>query len=355
MKITKCEVWPVTLTLEEPFTIAYSTMQHAVNYFVRIDTDSGISGFGCSAYDEEVTGENEHTINRALNDIAVPLLIGEDPLSLGSLLDRLHTHIPHDPTAMASIDMALYDILGKKAGLPLYQLLGGARNAIRSSITIGIQPVDEVVKKAQQWVKRGYETLKIKGGVSVQEDIEKLIKIREVVGKRVHIYFDANQGYSIEDALKCLQTLHTIGAQFIEQPCNKQNLQAFKILRERSNALVPIMADEAILGPEDVLKVISAGGADLFNIKLAKTGGIRRALQLDAVATAYGARTMVGCMDEAGLGVAAGLHVALSSPNVAYADLDGHVEFIDDPTYHAVKIVDGYVYPNDVPGLGFSF
>lgn len=92
----------------------------------------------------------------------------------------------------------------------------------------------------------------------------------------------------------------------------------------------------------------------MYNIKLAKTGGIWRAMKLDAVAAAVGARTMVGCMDEAGLGIAAGLHMALSSPNVEYADLDGHVEFIDDPTYHAVRIVDGRVYPNDAPGLGFS-
>ena len=115
------------------------------------------------------------------------------------------------------------------------------------------------------------------------------------------------------------------------------------------------MADEAILGPEDVATLYKQGGADMYNIKLAKTGGIGRALQFDAVATSIGKRTMVGCMDEAGLGIAAALHMALSSNNVEYADLDGHVEFIDDPSYHAVKIIDGYVYPQDSYGLGFSF
>ncbi len=355
MKIINCEVWPVTLTLEEPFTIAYSTMETAINYFIRIDTDAGISGFGCSAFDEEVTGENEHTVDRALRDVAVPMLLGEDPLSYGALLERLHRQLPDQPTAMASVDMALFDIVGKKAGMPLYQLLGGARSSILSSITIGIQPVDDVVKKATQWVGRGYKALKIKGGVSVEDDMEKLLKVREVVGSDIHLYFDANQGYSREEALQCIQVLHRVRASFIEQPCDKRNLQLLDTLRRDSNNKVPVMADEAVLGPEDVLKVIAAGGADLFNIKLAKTGGIWRAMKLDAVASAYGARTMVGCMDEAGLGIAAGLHVALSCPNVRFADLDGHVEFIDDPSYHAVRIVDGYVYPNDAPGLGFSF
>ena len=352
MKITHCEAWPVTLTLEEPFTIAYSTTEQVINYFFRIETDSGITGFGCSAFDEEVTGETEHTIKKALNDIAIPMLLGENPLAYHDILSRMRNEMVQSPTAMASVDMALYDILGKRAQLPLYQLLGGGRDRIKSSITIGIRPVDQVVEKAISWTKKGYKALKIKGGVSIEEDIEKLIKVREVVGKDVHIYFDANQGYSIEEAKQCIEVLSNIKAKFIEQPCHKRNIQAFTTLR---NSSIRIMADEAILGPEDVVSLYKQGGADMYNIKLAKTGGINRALKLDAIATSIGARVMVGCMDEAGLGIAAALHMALSSNNVEYADLDGHVEFIDDPSYDAVKIIDGYVYPQEAYGLGFSF
>lgn len=351
MKITHVEAWPVTLTLAEPFTIAYCTTEKVVNYFLRIETDSGITGFGCSAFDEEVTGENENTIKKALNDIAIPMLLGENPLAYHDILSRMRQQMKSFPTAMASVDMALYDILGKKAKLPLYQLLGGGRERIKSSITIGIQPVSQVIEKAISWTKKGYKALKIKGGVLVEDDIEKLIKVREVVGNDVHIYFDANQGYSIEEAKQCIHILSKIKAKFIEQPCNKRDIQAFTTLR---NSSIRIMADEAVLGPEDVATLYKQGGADMYNIKLAKTGGIQRALQLDAVASSIKARTMVGCMDEAGLGIAAALHMALSSNNVEYADLDGHVEFIDDPSYDAVKIIDGYVYPQDAYGLGFS-
>ncbi|NCB02329.1 MAG: dipeptide epimerase [Spirochaetia bacterium] len=352
MKITACSAWPVTLTLEEPFTIAYSTTEKVVNYFLKIETDSGITGFGCSAFDEEVTGENEESVKNALNDIAIPLLLGLDPLSYSDILFRLRDEMKNFPTAMASVDMALYDILGKKANLPLYKLLGAGRNRIASSITIGILPVERLIEKALMWKKRGYFTLKIKGGLSVDEDIEKLIKVREQVGNDTHIYFDANQGYSVEEAKRCILTLDTIHAKFIEQPCKKDNHEAFTLLK---NSKIRVMADEAVLGPEDVALLYSHGGADMYNIKLAKTGGIHRALQLDAVASSIGARTMVGCMDEAGLGIAAALHMALSSNNVEFADLDGHVEFIDDPSYDAVRIKDGFVYPNESPGLGFSF
>ena len=118
---------------------------------------------------------------------------------------------------------------------------------------------------------------------------------------------------------------------------------------------MPIMADEAVLGAEDAVRLINAGGADMYNIKLAKTGGIWRARQLDAVAAASGCTTMTGCMDEAGLGIAAALHVALASTNVRYADLDGHVEFIDDPSYDAVRIIDGLCIRTMSRDWGFSF
>ncbi len=92
--------------------------------FFRIETDSGITGFGCSAFDEEVTGETEHTIKKALNDIAIPMLLGENPLAYHDILNRMRNEMLQSPTAMASVDMALYDILGKKHNSPFINFLG---------------------------------------------------------------------------------------------------------------------------------------------------------------------------------------------------------------------------------------
>lgn len=354
MKIIRCEAWPVRLTLDEPFSIAYATIDHTTNVFFRIETDGGFTGFGCAAHDEEVTGETATTVETALRDIAIPQLIGEDPLRPARILERLMGRLQKQPTAMAAVDMALWDIMAKKAGLPLYRLLGGYGNSLRTSVTIGIQPPSQTVQKSLEWVRRGFTTIKLKGGKEVDEDRERIIKVREAVGPDVQFYFDANQGYSVIQALQCMEVLHRVHAEFIEQPCDKKELDTFFVLRVAIGTGFPVMADEAVLGPEDALKLIRHGGADMYNIKLAKTGGIRRALQLDAVAAAAGAPTMVGCMDEAGLGVAAGVHLALSSANVKYADLDGHLEFTDDPTAAAVTIVDGTIIPPESPGLGFS-
>lgn len=354
MKITACEAWPVSLELEEPFSIAYSTIDHAVNWFLRVETDAGVTGFGCAAPDEEVTGENETTIGKALNETIIPILKGQDLDFLTKILEELRTWLGNQPTALASADMALMDLLSKKAGLPLYRMLGGYRSSMPTSVTVGIQPVEDTVRKALQWRDRGFKVLKIKGGRELEEDIEKIVKLREALGSSIELRFDANQGYTIANTLRFIRETAGAGLEFIEQPTPKDDFGAFAELRRETGDSVRIMADESVLGPESALVLACTGMPDLYNIKLTKTGGIRRAVQLDSVAAAAGAGTMVGCMDEAGLGVSAGLAFALSSSNVLYADLDGHLEFTNDPTFDAVRIQDGIIYPVEKPGLGIE-
>jgi L-alanine-DL-glutamate epimerase-like enolase superfamily enzyme len=354
MKIRHCEAWKLRLDLEEPFSIAYSTIDHTFNWFLRIETDTGLTGFGCSAYDEEVTGENEESIGSALNETVIPLLQGGDLTYTGRILEELHRALASQPTAAASADMALFDLVAREAGLPLYRMIGAFRDSIPTSVTIGILDVGDTVRKALSWYERGYRVLKLKGGRSIEEDIEKIRKIRERLGAEVELRFDANQGYSVAETLRFIEATAAAGLEFIEQPASKDDHAVFGALRAERSTPTPLMADEAVLGPEDALALACGGPPDLYNIKLAKTGGIRRAMQLDAVAAAAGAATMVGSMDEAGLGIAAGLHFALSSANVRYADLDGHLEFRNDPTCEAVRIQDGVMFPREEAGLGFT-
>jgi L-alanine-DL-glutamate epimerase-like enolase superfamily enzyme len=354
MKITSCDIWPVKLTLEEPFSIAYMTIDHTINVFIRISTDEGIIGFGCGGHDQEVTGENGETIERTLREVAEPMLKGEDPLCWTMLTERIRSCIPQQPTALAAVDMALMDIAAKKAGMPLYRMLGGVLKPVPTSITIGIQSIDQTLERAVHWKKKGFSTLKIKGGNNLDEDIEKIVRIRETVGKEMGIFLDANQGYTYQEARACIRVLAENGGLCIEQPCPREDLNQFTEIKRELENLVPIMADESVLGPEDALKLIQTGSADMINIKLAKSGGVRRALQTDALAQAAGVPTMMGSMDESGLGIAAGVHTLLSSPNCRYADLDGALEFIDDPAADAVILKNGTLMPSQRPGLGFD-
>jgi L-alanine-DL-glutamate epimerase-like enolase superfamily enzyme len=199
MKIKKIETWTVSMKLAEPYIIAYETVEEVTNIFVRIETDKGINGFGCAAPDENITGETPDSVILAIEEKLAPGLLGIDPLRTAMAVEGLRPFLKDNASAFAAIDIALFDILGKACALPLWVLLGGFRDRIKTSVTIGILPVDETVRKAVDWVKKGFMCLKLKGGTDVESDIHRLIRVREEVGKEIELRFDANQGYTPDE------------------------------------------------------------------------------------------------------------------------------------------------------------
>ncbi|OGL44717.1 MAG: dipeptide epimerase [Candidatus Schekmanbacteria bacterium RBG_13_48_7] len=352
MKITKIESWLVSMRLEEPYTISYETVEVTTNVFLRILTNTHFIGYGCAAPDEYITGETPDFVMKSIRNVVEPMLIGSDPLRSAMLLERIKDVFPSSPSMLAAVDMALLDILGKVGQVPLWKLLGGFRDRIKTSITIGIMPEYETIERAKYWMSQGFKSLKLKGGKNVNEDIVKIIKVRETVGKEIELRFDANQGFSVEETVEFVEKTRSANLELIEQPTPKEQLD---LLGNVTNAVhIPVMADESLMTLRDSFRLAKRNLADMVNIKLMKVGGISEALQINSVARSAGLEVMVGCMDEAALAIAAGLAFALARPNVTYADLDGHIGLVNDPSKNAVILRNGILFPTNNPGIGYN-
>jgi L-alanine-DL-glutamate epimerase-like enolase superfamily enzyme len=232
-------------------------------------------------------------------------------------------------------------------------MFGGYRRRILTSVTIGILPVDETVARARDFIGQGFQCLKLKGGLDPDLDAERVLKVREAVGERIRLRFDANQGYTVEQTMAFVAAVRRGKLELIEQPTPKG--EPHLLGRAAASVSLPVMADESLVSLRDAFKLARRDLADMVNVKLMKVGGLSEALKIDAVSQSAGIEVMVGCMDEAALGIAAGLQYALARRNVHFADLDGHLDLLDDPTDGAVILQDGWLIAKEEPGLGFTF
>ncbi len=350
-RILKVEAWVETFELREPYVIAYERLERVDNVFLRLDAGRW-TGHGCAAPDLAVTGESAATVTRVLNEIAAPVLGGADPLARAAALAELDEPLRQHPAALAAVDLALHDLLGKAAGLPLWKLLGGHRDRIETSVTLGILGLEETVRAARERTGEGYRHLKLKGGLDVEGDISRVLAVRRAVGREIGLRFDANQGYSVSESVRFVEATADAGLDLIEQPTTRDKPEWLgKVTRAVE---LPVMADESLLFARDAYRLGRRGLADRVNIKLMKVGGIARAQRVDAVARTARLESMVGCMDESALAIAGALAFALASPNVVYADLDGHLDLVGDPAAGSLPVVDGCLVGPEGAGLGIE-
>lgn len=351
MKIARIHTRREHLPLSRPYTIAYDTVDAVDNWIVEIGTDSGPSGLGAAAPSEHVTGETDAACDAALDEDRLAWLIGRDPRELPALTRELRRRLPDTPAARAAIDIALHDLLARHLGLPLARLLGQAHERLPTSITIGILPVEDALREADEYRGRGFRILKVKLGHSLDEDLERLARIREHIGPGITIRVDPNQGYGPAEVERFVAATDKLDIEFLEQPMPAADIEAMRALPAPVRAR--LAADESLLDERDALRLLTPSPAcGIFNIKLMKCGGVWAAGRIAALAETAGIELMWGCMDESRISISAALHAALASPATRYLDLDGSFDLARDVVSGGFVLEDGCLRVSGKPGLG---
>lgn len=335
--ITRIEVYKFNIPLQAPVTIAIGTIEEARNILVKIHTSDGVYGVGEGAPFWMIVGETQASAYAVSYDFA-KLLIGKNPLDLEGCILSLDRYLAGNPTAKSAFDMALYDLAAKYAQMPLYQFLGGNKRSIVTDETIYIATPEAMAADAVKIKERGAEAIKVKLGTNAKDDIRRIAAIREAIGHEIPIRTDANQGWDYVSALTVLNTIADWNVEYCEQPVKHWDYK--HLARLRHQARVPICADESLFSPQDAIKLVTDEAVDYFNIKLSKSGGLRNAVKINAIAEAAGIKCMIGCMSESCLGISANAHFASALQNVVFYDLDSPFEHAQNP------ILGGVYYQN---------
>jgi L-alanine-DL-glutamate epimerase-like enolase superfamily enzyme len=356
LTIVAVDVFAVRLPLREPFVIAYGVFPDVPTVIVRIRTTDGVEGWGEATPDALVTGETyAGTVETIRRDLA-PVLPGRDARDRGAILRALDERVEGVPAAKAAFDIALYDLLGRAHGLPVWALLGGrSKAALTISRVVSMAAPEEMAAAAVRHVEAGFRTVKLKVGEAANPalDAARVAAVRAAVGPRIGIKVDVNQGWRTPGvAIAAIRACLPSAPDYIEQPVAQWDLEGLAEVRRQTGAI--IMADEACHGPREMLRIAALRGADLVNIKLMKTGGLARALELNAIAETAGIGAQVGTMVESSVASAAGLHLALALGNVRTVEMGGPMMVTADIGDAGSWYDRDRITIPDAPGLGIT-
>ena len=354
MKIQSIEIGKVSIPLKKPFKTALRTVHSAEDIIVKVIADSGEVGFGNAPPTAVITGDSQDSIIAAIRDTLAPKLVGMEIDNLEGIMTALDTGMLHNCSAKAALDIAVYDLFGKRYGLPLYKLFGGYCRSMETDLTISLNEPEEMVRDSLEAVAEGYTALKLKVGNDPALDIRRVQAIRDAVGPNVKIRLDANQGWNAKEAVRTIRRFEADGLdiELIEQPVKAHDFDGLKYVTDHVET--DIMADESAFGPYEVFRLLSMRACDLVNIKLMKAGGLHNAVKIAHFAETMGIQCMMGCMLESKVGITAAASLAAGKRIVTRADLDAAVLLAEDPVVGGVSFDKNQLILSDAPGLGIT-
>jgi len=319
-KITNFKLSHITAELKKPFVTNLRRVDAIEDVCLTLIADDGTVGYGEAPPTVAITGEDIETIERRISELIFPAIRGIELTSGAEIFEALHASVQKNTSAKACVDMAIYDILSKKANKPLYEYLGGKAKTIKTNLTISLNDVDTMLRDSIQAWEDGFGILKIKVGTDERDTIEAIKNIRSALPKAI-LRVDANQAWDEKTALKIIDTIACYDIELVEQPVKAHEFDALKNITAHSS--IPILADESVFSYEDAVRILENRAADYINIKLMKTGGIYEALKIVELAKKHGAKVMMGSMLESVISISAGVHFAFVDDIVQFYDLDG--------------------------------
>lgn len=339
--------------LLRPFVTA-ARRTEAVEYVVaEVELAGGAIGQGSAAETVAVTGESAASIATALDGPLRQALEGATG-TIAELSARIEDALEGATSAKASLEVALHDAWATLSGRPLVELLGGRlEDGLPNDMTISLADPPVMAAHAREAVQRGEQILKIKLGHDIDEDRRRLAAVIEAA-PTVQLRLDANQGWSPRQAIEIITGFEADGLpiELVEQPVPAADLEG--LVQVTSAVALPIMADESVWTVEDARRLVDAGAADLLNIKLAKTGGIRGALAIADVAREAGIDCMVGAMMEPRISITAAAHLAIAHPAITLIDLDSPGWFASTAPAGGYEQDGAWLRLTGGPGLGLG-
>ncbi len=322
---------------------------------LELTTDTGLTGWGEASPWPVFTGTVEGN-TAALHTHLRPHVVGKDPVQVETIMSQANKIIVGHTEAKAALECALLDITGQISGMPIAELIGGRqRDAIPMSFSVAnpdfAADQDDI---AALW-EDGVRLFKLKTGFADHKfDLMRLEALRKSYGDAIDLRIDYNQGLPAFDAIRCIRDLEAFRPTFVEQPVKRHEREALAVITKAVD--VPVMADESVFGVRDALTGVALGMADIFSLKVMKSGGIRRCVEVAAIARAAGIEVYGGCMFETSIAHAAGTHLMAAIP-----DLMLGCEFYMS-TYYAVgeiatepfPVKHGQVHVPTAPGLGVT-
>jgi len=360
MKIISITTSLVRIALSSPYVISRGMLDAFNNVVVEIKTDEGISGFG-EAVPVSLLGDPVR-FKAVIEERLTPHLIGRDPADIEALVDLCLLHCDGVIAAVAGVDLALWDVLGKALKVPVSTLLGGqCQREILVDYTMSVDTPVAMAQRAREVSAAGFRGVVVKTDCkSIDIDVERVRQVRAALPPASTMRVDCNGGYSRESAFAFIERIADLGVEFVEQPVTAADLEGLKQCRGRG---IRIAADEALSTPQDALRLVSAEACDVLNVKVPKAGGLLQSKRVAAIAAAANLPLVVGGGLTFGISRFASQHLAASSSQACGHCHEGpgpaSQSLTDDVTSQRVTRQDvtlngGFVIASRDAGLGFD-